>query len=114
MRISDWSSDVCSSDLRERCVERDVGELVVGSGASERLELRPDRVPRLDQRDHVGGCAGQMAGERDHPRILDQPELSGAAFERKDRKSGLKGERESERVDTGGRGPTKKKTNNTE
>src|SRR3546814_10807039 len=44
MRISDWSSDVCSSDLPQRHVEHDVGlqrdQLVdvVGGGDAERIE----------------------------------------------------------------------------
>src|SRR3546814_7464739 len=48
MRISDWSSDVCSSDLQLRQAEDPrAGSKAGGAGQSlgEVLELRPDDLP---------------------------------------------------------------------
>src|SRR3546814_5634345 len=42
MRISDWSSDVCSSDLRDRRVEAEVGA-GLGAGAQLRAGYRRHR-----------------------------------------------------------------------
>src|SRR3546814_230343 len=79
MRISDWSSDVCSSDLvsnrRQRLVE--IGDQVVGIldadrhadqivGAAERLlALVGDRQMR-----HRGGVAGERLGAAEADREL--------------------------------------------
>src|SRR3546814_5269611 len=46
MRISDWSSDVCSSDLRREAVSPRVGELLEG------------RRNRELHRDHAGAARG--------------------------------------------------------
>src|SRR3546814_1787301 len=56
MRISDWSSDVCSSDLR--------GEIVDGQRDRRRMRLARFRA-RMDRRDHRirKGCErAAMAG----------------------------------------------------
>src|SRR3546814_4768146 len=54
MRISDWSSDVCSSDLREPCggLRSDAEDGVDGPGAFEPLDRLAAilRKPREDQR----------------------------------------------------------------
>src|SRR3546814_1495036 len=42
MRISDWSSDVCSSDLHRRHAEQQVGDLGA-QAAAEAGELEADR-----------------------------------------------------------------------
>src|SRR3546814_5077600 len=61
MRISDWSSDVCSSDLRA----------TAALAPSLALMTRPDRVSlRGDQR-HVLGRQAQPLRER--AALLDQP-----------------------------------------
>src|SRR3546814_21047641 len=48
MRISDWSSDVCSSDLRDAVAAVHVAG---GAGDVERLAA----IVALDQRDRLGG-----------------------------------------------------------
>src|SRR3546814_16009066 len=94
MRISDWSSDVCSSDL--------AGDRVVHFG-----RLVPGNHPRADR----GGGAW-------HPRYLAGPE--GKCYCRPsnsrwhglgDRKSVVEGKSVSVRVDLGGRRIIKKKKN---
>src|SRR3546814_13718724 len=48
MRISDWSSDVCSSDLNERELGVKNGSLgTVEKAASDRLEVRLDNGRRV-------------------------------------------------------------------
>src|SRR3546814_20748341 len=67
MRISDWSSDVCSSDLRQRRAwpeRRDQASIsrllgLLGFGHVERREV-PDGAPR--PRPHTG--AGSIRGRR--------------------------------------------------
>src|SRR3546814_10632594 len=44
MRISDWSSDVCSSDLVEAHIDDDVHRLLVEGRAHRQHSLRPDLV----------------------------------------------------------------------
>src|SRR3546814_11401585 len=71
MRISDWSSDVCSSDLepRERAggadfaLEREDGSLACCRGAADRGgEVEVLSFARKPQR-HLGGIRGDLAGE---------------------------------------------------
>src|SRR3546814_7042163 len=53
MRISDWSSDVCSSDL----VEREVGQDDAVTRIAEHDVFEPDvpaRLPQVDRRRGVG------------------------------------------------------------
>src|SRR3546814_20860984 len=100
MRISDWSSDVCSSDLqarntdsvRERAAEGRSGS---GGGRLDPLagaELHDDgtRTPA------IGGEGGRSRGHagRSRPRGDPMP---------RDRKSVVKGKSVSVRVDLGGR-----------
>src|SRR3546814_19525494 len=92
MRISDWSSDVCSSDL---CLDhhRD----------AQRLQIVPDAVGRL------AGC--EDAAQHGVALGFALPEIvalgEGAA---QDRKSVVWGKSGSVRVDLGGRRIIKKKT----
>src|SRR3546814_13141464 len=83
MRISDWSPDVCSSDLVDLFVD---GSHVVADAASGDL--------RTGQR---------SAMERDGTIIVTQAG---------DRKSGVSGKSVSVRVDLGGRRLIKKRNNN--
>src|SRR3546814_19216107 len=80
MRISDWSSDLCSSDLR--------------------FHLRPAREPR-NRRQQLR----DRGASRDH--LLREPRpdpfLSRDHAARRDRKSVVLGKRASVRVDLGGR-----------
>src|SRR3546814_17434420 len=97
MRISDWSSDVCSSDLRLR-------HLAQGSPLSTYLLLMADLADAQHQA--LGQCAVPGA---DNERIeLAQahgmPTLPATGWRRDpDRKSGVEGKRVSVRVDLGGR-----------
>src|SRR3546814_12588485 len=100
MRISDWSSDVCSSELRGR---RTAVRLTLGRrrGLLRLLEERIVVLGRLAGRRLVvapGGSASRTTGARNG---------SGA-----DRKSVVSGKRVSVRVDLGGRRIIKNKTSN--
>src|SRR3546814_18457282 len=57
MRISDWSSDVCSSDLREILADRHLGE-----GGEQGVELGAGRAVAVD--DAVGLLEHQAGRER--------------------------------------------------
>src|SRR3546814_20418857 len=113
MRISDWSSDVCSSDLLAR-VLKDGGELRFATDdasylgwALERLTVEP-------------ALAWQVAGPADwRHRPDDWPptryeEKALAAGRKPDRKSGVEGQRGAVRGDHGGRRNIKKKKNKKE
>src|SRR3546814_11466528 len=85
MRISDWSSDVCSSDLRNRpamanATRREVMPVAVA------IPMLPEKVLS--------------------PTVPSRPAV------RVDRKSGVLGKSVSVRVDLGGRRLIKKKTDN--
>src|SRR3546814_10870918 len=55
MRISDWSSDVCSSDL------------AVDAGGDETAVLRAPVVAQTgDRREHVGAVIGRAVVDHDH------------------------------------------------
>src|SRR3546814_7297837 len=67
MRISDWSSDVCSSDLPD---------LVQGSRRIVRAEIAtvaPDRavVHQAVFEEHFLAVADVLASEQDLPRVID-------------------------------------------
>src|SRR3546814_21201073 len=99
MRISDWSSDVCSSDLLD--------------ALDRRVEIRVARIERLDQDRAVlrplqphrvqsvalGGEADVVDTEALDGRFLDLP----ADANLEARKSVVEGKSESVRVDPGGR-----------
>src|SRR3546814_2091844 len=63
MRISDWSSDVCSSDLAETCdvLERELGVVERLEGGAVEGEL----VAELGRGDGVGEPVGAVADCRD-------------------------------------------------
>src|SRR3546814_18377006 len=101
MRISDWSSDVCSSDLLFRGGDFKTREVALG-----------DEVD--DAGDRVGAIGGhRRAGQRVD--ALDQRERdvvevdSAVDVRRRDRKSVVEGKSVSVRVDLGGRRSTQKK-----
>src|SRR3546814_18025672 len=110
MRISDWSSDVCSSDLMARLPER-CGDHFCGEQQGRRacpfgeIEIaEPNRrPPRIFNR-----IAGIM---RDF--LIDEPPQQGGLARRgarqQDRKSVVKGKSVSVRVDVGARRILKKK-----
>src|SRR3546814_11918458 len=105
MRISDWSSDVCSSDLRRSRGEGEANDEECGaeprgdaSGIRGRLALRVGQP----------GAADPRAGRNDRPLPEDVRSLLGAGADRgmgmrPDRKSGVDGKSGSVRVDLGGR-----------
>src|SRR3546814_19995427 len=101
MRISDWSADVCSSDLRA----------LVGAGFHEDFQLRVGEHDRA----HVTAIANQARRLSKIPLLLQQRRtyrrLGGDQRRpRTDRKSGVEGKSVSVRVDIGGRMFIKKKT----
>src|SRR3546814_6768169 len=73
MRISDWSSDVCSSDLIDHLRQRAVQVGIVaknGEGDGAQFQLGPPQACRLLYLAPDLGAAGK--GEEAHPRILQQ------------------------------------------
>src|SRR3546814_12858929 len=94
MRISDWSSDVCSSDLARRQLrQRDgtVKRILVFFGGSDTMNQTPKAVEAIKQ--------------------LKRPDIAvdvvvGGAYQ--DRKSVVEGKSVSVRVDLGGRRSMKK------
>src|SRR3546814_18061896 len=99
MRISDWSSDVCSSDLLEQLVEG--GPLDIALGAAAQLRLQR-------------GVEVRARGFALHPALRIQPrQLVAVALvaivadavdhAHRDRKSVVMGKSGSVRVDLGGR-----------
>src|SRR3546814_14051996 len=94
MRISDWSSDVCSSDLVVRRRDRPPGRRRHQADA-DRTAVRPDQTGREPPQAGPG----------------DEPGHTGAAGQA-DRKSVVEGKSVSVRVDLGGR-RILKKTNST-
>src|SRR3546814_18131990 len=102
MRISDWSSDVCSSDLGRLPpalegvrAQRDLEKAMAVANRTSQF------VARLD-RDVLAGMA---------PQQLEA--LEGRLARRKERKSVGEGKSVSVGVDLGGRGIIKKKTHTT-
>src|SRR3546814_18576639 len=108
MRISDWSSDVCSSDLPDR------GHRGTFSGAMSTTICRV-RSMACRKRGLLRGrrvAAPQESAERHQRRDAVAEDLEGG--EQRDRKSVVKGKRVSVRVDLGGRRLMKKKKKNNE
>src|SRR3546814_14879778 len=109
MRISDWSSDVCSSDLKED--RRPVGGEIVGG---EPIALHQHRIGRDGA--HVRYEPAKMPGDLPVGRfvVLDRGR-NAACFaqavnlDHLDRKSVVSGKSVSVRVDLGGRRIIKKK-----
>src|SRR3546814_11963495 len=100
MRISDWSSDVCSSDL-SRFLCEDAGARAVSEGRYRHpRDDRPGAHRRLSARRHRLG-RGRLAVVAADPSRLER-----------DRKSVVEGKRVSVRVYLGG-GRIIKKTKNT-
>src|SRR3546814_11763824 len=105
MRISDWSSDVCSSDLIERfdaAIERQQRvDFKRDQIRTERQRRVADRGDDLRQR---GAIDGRRAAEAVEQRTATQL----AQHLQRDRKSVVSGKSVSVRVDLGGRRIIKK------
>src|SRR3546814_15613800 len=95
MRISDWSSDVCSSDLFERFV------LVVEALIGAEIHLREPPVPV-----EIGAFRFDETLDIRHESV--GAELLFDALDEQDRKSVVEGKSVSVRVDLGGRRNIKK------
>src|SRR3546814_17879088 len=121
MRISDWSSDVCSSDLRDkgdRAAEIGLADLPLDRVVGHHRKLRVDEGEEQDGREAIdeggqlrGGDAifgGEIAGieRRDDP---DGEQRLRQAMGEQDRKSVVEGKRVSVAEDSGGRRNKKKK-----
>src|SRR3546814_13425333 len=101
MRISDWSSDVCSSDLPgDVDFGRGLGEGEV-AGAETHFEIA------LEERAHELGQGALEVGEAGV--LVDQQAFD--LVEHRDRKSVVSGKSVSVRVALGGRSIIKKNTN---
>src|SRR3546814_15199735 len=118
MRISDWSSDVCSSDLEQRRalrrpVARRSGAVPFAGDKDERF-ARVRIAPRgLPQRQNVAARRVDRASRRD--RFVQQVADIGVGeqpAQNQDRKSVVSGTSMSVRVDLGGRRIIKKKIYN--
>src|SRR3546814_11038284 len=101
MRISDWSSDVCSSDLRTEHRRRH-GITNALAGGDDPANGMPADLRRR-RRDH------HEQRIREETRLGHSGESSGPGDE--DRKSVVEGKSVSVRVDLGGRRIIKKKKN---
>src|SRR3546814_15318991 len=101
MRISDWSSDVCSSDLRE------AGSALITFQLGNVDAVRRKAAHRLVKR---GGYILHFKKKGGHRRSIDPPAIG--RF-RQDRKSVGEGKSVSVSVDLGGRRIHKKKQRNT-
>src|SRR3546814_20567576 len=99
MRISDWSSDVCSSDLSPPGCPPRCGPARRPSPAPLTAGVLPELEPPLPAPPHPALLALVWLRQRPAP-----------ARRREDRKSVVKGKRVSVRVDLGGRRLIKKKT----
>src|SRR3546814_17904572 len=96
MRISDWSSDVCSSDLAA----------VAGLGLARVLLGLVAQLRDVRPAEHGVVVEGHLGVERDHLAVLGDDQ-------RVDRKSVLEGKRVSVRVKISGRRIMNKQTNKT-
>src|SRR3546814_13550058 len=125
MRISDWSSDVCSSDLRCLVVLGDLAELVADhlQGVVGQASLAEAALGEMSGDGHAQGIA--VAGEPAYRRRCQRRELGIAHAEiagpqhpdpaerdaaGEERESGVSGKRVSVGVYLGGRCCNNKKT----
>src|SRR3546814_20382008 len=107
MRISDWSSDVCSSDLivpfPESSLNDEAGKLFM-----ESYDEYARRARLMTQVHAMAGRAVAAAGDDESSECKSSAD--GASASSGDRKSGVEGKRGAVRVSHGGRRSSKKKT----
>src|SRR3546814_19593654 len=107
MRISDWSSDVCSSDLKVEAVPPSPAQ----RGDSDQSEPGPHErrcPPARDDREGQG--PEHLDGYRDPQRQALKGEVQKSVNDQQNRKSCASGMGGSERVDQGRRRHITKKT----
>src|SRR3546814_12898817 len=113
MRISDWSSDVCSSDLM-----RPDGQTLDPEQVNEiarELNVRPQDVSEMEVRLSGREMALDGADNDDDDSydpiayLSDDGQEPSEVLERQDRKSGVEGKSVAVRVNLGGRRIIKKK-----
>src|SRR3546814_17508172 len=110
MRISDWSSDVCSSDL----TKRHFGEIGKSSGMrSASRRIHPSAVPWSRSRSKSENAAPAATA----PPVLRAPNVTTSTSQNRppkgeDRQSVVEGKREAVRGDLGGRHIIKKTKQN--
>src|SRR3546814_14532385 len=112
MRISDWSSDVCSSDLF-RCGKRYISTICFAMPPWGQSRRQCFREGGCNEDNMMSTCFGfpdsaaadqsDPAGRARAPNTIRKQSANG------DRKSGVQGTRVSVRVDLGGRRDIKKK-----
>src|SRR3546814_20531806 len=108
MRISDWSSDVCSSDLIRHGRQRQAKQQIDGRIKEGRITLigiEQRDLRRAMDRDHVR--RGRMPAQcqlrgRPEAQEIGSERLYDRVEARSDRQSVLEGKRVSARVDLGG------------
>src|SRR3546814_12837711 len=107
MRISDWSSDVCSSDLDRHAVRRGP------PGRTARTDPERHDHPRRSRTTSIPGGEGVVRRPGHGGRLERDPHATrpdgGVEGPRRDRKSVVEGKRVSVRVDLVGRRTMKKK-----
>src|SRR3546814_11954296 len=110
MRISDWSSDVCSSDLGGKAREQRVDRVLAGRDAAD--DVRNDVHDMAVELDGIAVGDAHAAADRSAADVVaaevEQQQMLGA-FLGIDRKSVVKGKSVSVSVEFGGRGIIKQK-----
>src|SRR3546814_11734125 len=77
MRISDWSSDVCSSDLLDHAVEAGVGEDRPHAAPARAAQRRGEHRSRLARRQHAAiGVVVQIGRASCRARVCQYVEIS--------------------------------------
>src|SRR3546814_18687303 len=109
MRISDWSSDVCSSDLRRTPVVEDLRARTAGAGHTH----GPVVLALAEAQDELLGEPGDLLPEVQRLRVVGvDARVEAALLEAPDRQSVVQGKRVSVSVDPGGHRIYKKKESN--
>src|SRR3546814_18566696 len=111
MRISDWSSDVCSSDLRQH----DAKHRLQLRRAADRCSLFKLGIEPVHGMAQQGISVGNKEQRHDGNRapVADDVQLRQPGTAQQDRKSVVEGKGVSVRVDLGGRRIIKKKKKKT-
>src|SRR3546814_17053266 len=114
MRISDWSSDVCSSDLSRHLVVLVLALLLPGCATTDTAQtsvapVAASATPSSAPATPVDDAAQAGASPHQHAAPPQPPALPSPVVVPLDRKSVVLGKRGSVRVDLGGRRILKKK-----